>query len=127
LFSPEKGKTNEGGGQSSLTEISNGAVQLFRRYTGRGPTETRAYTQGDLVVIVLRNALTSGERAMVEAGHEADVLRMRAANQEAMRSGLVSLVEEHLGRNVLHFSSHNSVDPDIAVELFVLDGSKPKG
>jgi uncharacterized protein YbcI len=47
-----------------------------------------------------------------------------------MREDLVGLVEEITGRTVIAFLSDNHLDPDIAVESFVLgdqhdDGSGP--
>ena len=110
---------------SPSARISTGTVQLFRRYTGRGPTQASTRIDGDLAMVVLRNTLTPAERELVAVGHEADVLSMRSAAQQAMRNELVALVEEELGRKVEGFSSHNSVEPDLAIEVFVLDGSKP--
>lgn len=114
-----------GGRQSPTAEISNGVVSLFLKYTGRGPSKARTRVEGDLAIVTLRNTLTTSEKEMVAAGREADVLRMRSASQEAMREELVALIEARLGRRVEAFSSHNSIEPDMAVELFFLDGSKP--
>ena len=109
----------------ALAEISSGTVQLFRKYAGRGPSQANTRLDGDLAIVVLRNTLSTAEGELVAAGHEADVLAMRRAAQQAMENELVALVEEQLGRKVEAFSSHNIVEPDLAVELFVLDGSKP--
>jgi uncharacterized protein YbcI len=38
-----------------------------------------------------------------------------------MRDELVALVEEQLGRKVIAFMSQNHIDPDLAVEVFVLE------
>ena len=114
-----------GGSTSPLAEISTGTVQLFRKYTGRGPSRARALTVGNLAFVLLRNTLTPAEKELVAVGHEADVLRMRSAAQQAMKAELIALVEDQLGRTVEAFTSHNSVEPDLALEVFVLDGSKP--
>ena len=121
--SPYQGERT-GGTRSPLAEISTGTVQLFRRYTGRGPSRARTSVDGNLAIVMLRNTLTPPERELAAAGHEADVLALRRAAQEAMRAELIALVENRLGRKVEAFSSHNSVEPDLAIEVFVLDGSK---
>ena len=46
--------------------VSDGAVQLLREYTGRGPTKARTIFSEDMVTIVLADTLTKGERKLVE-------------------------------------------------------------
>jgi hypothetical protein len=46
---------------------------------------------------------------------------MRHRFQMAMRAELVSAVEQHSERKVIAFMSDNHVDPDMAVEIFVLE------
>ena len=54
------------------------------------------------------------------------MLRRRKAYQNAMRRQLVAAVEEITGRRVLAFLSDNHIDPDYAVESFVLaPGASP--
>ena len=74
---------------------------------------------GDLVVVVLRDTLLKAERSLVEDGHAA-VITMRRRYQATMREEMVALVTGHTGREVEAFMSDNSVDPDVAVEVFVL-------
>ena len=45
---------------------------------------------------------------------------MRKAFQGTMRHGLINGIEEILGRKVQAFLSDNHIDPDLAVEVFVL-------
>jgi len=73
-----------------------------------------------LAVIVLRETLSQYELKLIQAGQGEGVLRLRDAGQEAMRGELISLIEEHLGAEVEAFFSHNSIDPDLALEVFVL-------
>ena len=117
-------RTGSNGSPKAL--ISQGAVALFRQYAGRGPTKAHTTIRGDLAIIVLRETLTEAERRMVAAGHGEEVRQFRDACQKAMRDDLIELVEEQLGRRVAAFSSHNVLEPDVAVELFVLDGSAPE-
>jgi uncharacterized protein YbcI len=96
-------------------------VQLLREYTGRGPTRSRTTINHNSVMILLGDTLTKGERKLVEAGIEERVLALRHDYQMAMRDDLIELVETTLERKVIAFMSQNHVDPDLAVEIFVLE------
>jgi uncharacterized protein YbcI len=90
-------------------------------YTGRGPTKSRAYVNRDAVTVLLHDTLTKGERRLASGGHAADVLQTRSHYQTMMRDALVASVEELTGRRVVAFMSANHIDPDMAVETFVLE------
>jgi uncharacterized protein YbcI len=106
------------GVQSSA--ISNATVRLLSEYTGRGPTKARTYINGDLISVVLQDTLTKGERSLARGGQEDLVIRTRRAHQVTMRADLIASVEEITGRSVLAFLSSNHIDPDYAVESFVM-------
>ena len=108
------------GGQLA-SAISNGVVRLLRDYTGRGPTRARTYIVGDLVSVVLEDTLTKGEMSLVGDGETALVLEARHAYQRTMADDLIALVEGLTGRKVRAFLSDNHIDPDIAIESFVLE------
>jgi uncharacterized protein YbcI len=80
-----------------------------------------AFYRGDTVVIVLQDVMTKGERTLAEAGNNEAVLDIRDAFQETMGPDLVAAVEKLTGRSVEAFISGNSVEADIAAEVFVLD------
>lgn len=103
--------------------ISTGAVQLFRKYAGRGPSRAFTTLDGDVVFILLEGTLTPSEHQLVEMGEEKLVLESRRAYQRAMREELTELVETNVDRKVKAFVSIDSPNPDIALEMFVLDGS----
>jgi len=100
--------------------ISSSIVTLVREYTGRGPTKARTYIMDDLIATVLQDTLTMGERSLVRDGERELVVSMRKAFQRTMENEMIAAVERHSGRRVLAFLSDNHVDPDIAVESFVL-------
>ena len=102
-------------------EISRSAVQLLREYTGRGPTRARTTINTDSVMIVLGDILTKGERKLAENGKADRVLEVRHDFQMVMREELVALVERTLDRKVIAFMSDNHLDPDLAVEVFILE------
>jgi uncharacterized protein YbcI len=102
-------------------DISSAVVHLFSKHTGRGPTKARTTLDADLVVVLLRDNMTKGEKSLVQAGKAAQVLEIRRTFQETMRPELVDAVETLTRRNVVSFMSANDVDPDAAAEIFLLD------
>jgi len=105
---------------SVSAEISSGAVQLLREHTGRGPTKARTVISKDTVAIVLGETLTKGERNFVAKGERQHVLNTRDLLQQSMRDDWIQLVEGLSGRTVEAFLSDDHIDPDCAVEFFVL-------
>jgi len=108
----------------SLTAaISNAVVGLLRDYTGRGPTRARTTIGSDTVVVTLRDSLTKAERTLASRGQALEVLAMRRAFQDTMREDLIAAVEGITGRKVEAFLSDNLYEPDVAVEIFLLEPS----
>jgi uncharacterized protein YbcI len=107
--------------------ISTAAVQLVHEYTGRGPTKATTLINDDVVTLLLADTLTKDERKLVDNGLSERVLQLRHDYQLTMRDDLIAIVEPQLNRNVIAFMSQNHIDPDLAVEVFVLepDGSGP--
>ncbi len=79
----------------------------------------------DLISVVLRDTLTKGERSLLADGREQLVLDMRKAYQNTMGHDLVAGIEQITGRKVIAFLSDNHIDPDIAIESFVLESREP--
>jgi uncharacterized protein YbcI len=105
---------------STSAAISNAIVRLLSEYTGRGPTKARTYIDEDLITVVLQDTLTKGERSLLRDGEVELVLANRKAFQNSMASDMVAAVEQLSGRSTTAFLSANHIDPDIAVESFVL-------
>ena len=113
----------------ALTEISNTAVALHREHFGRGPGAAKTHVSDNLVVCVLTDVFTPVERTLIEAGQEDRVRETRAAHRAATDGIYKARMEAVLSRRVeAHLSSIN-VDPDVAVDVFVLgeemDGANP--
>jgi uncharacterized protein YbcI len=108
-------------GRPPSAMISTAAVQLLHEYTGRGPTKGKTSIGENLVTVVLADTLTKGERKLVEGGRSERVLQLRHDFQLAMRDDFVAIVEQQLDRKVIAFMSQNHIDPDFAVEVFVLE------
>ena len=106
-------------------KISNAIVALMSEYTGRGATQSKTYVHENLIVCVMHDSLTKGERSLVTNGEKKFVLEMRRKFQETMRPEMIAIVERLTGRTVAAFMSDNHVDPDVAAETFVLELREP--
>jgi uncharacterized protein YbcI len=102
-------------------EISRRLVQIMKEYTGRGPTRARTTVSDDLVVCLMRAGFTTAERTLASAGHQDTVRNVREGIQDSLKGLMVAAVEAVTGRVVAAFMSANHVDPDLVVEIFVLD------
>src|SRR3954469_17880876 len=114
----------EGGALSAA--ISQAVVRLLAEAAGRGPTKARTTIDRDLIVVVLQNTLTSGERYLADSDRTEQVLDMRRAYQDAMRTDCIASIEDLTGRTVLAFMSANHIDPDLAAEVFILKPETPE-
>ena len=107
-------------GDSASREISRAMVGLFKKYVGRGPTVAKSYVHDDLVVCVLHDTMTRAERTLSEEGQAGEVRRLRRSFQDLFREHASREIERITGRPVVAFLSDHAVDPDWAVEAFVL-------
>jgi uncharacterized protein YbcI len=100
--------------------ISNLIVRLLSDYTGRGPTKARTHFNENLITIVVQDLLTKGERSLIRDGRQDLVLETRQAYQQTMGADLTAGIEEITGRQVIAFLSANHLDPDLAIENFMV-------
>jgi uncharacterized protein YbcI len=102
--------------------ISTAIVRLMRDYTGRGPMKARTTIRDNVVLVMLEQTLTKGEQVLVKKGRTENVLALRREYQEAMREESSEKIAELTGRSVTAMMSANHVAPDLAAEIYVLDG-----
>jgi uncharacterized protein YbcI len=109
-------------GASMRSEISTAIVRLLREYTGRGPMKAQTTIRDNVVLVMLEQTLTKGEKVLVAKGRGENVLSLRHEYQEAMRDESSDKIAELTGRTVTAMMSANHLDPDLAAEIYVLDG-----
>jgi uncharacterized protein YbcI len=106
-----------------LSEITNRIVALMREHYGRGPIKAKTYVLDNLIVRVLSDGgLTAIERTMIGGGEPERVLEMRRDFQRVMKVRYSEMIEELTGRKVLAFLSQAHVEPDLTIEMFLMDG-----
>ena len=107
-----------------LAQISTRLVQLHSQFYGKGPTKAKTHLLNDMVVSVLRGGFTTVERTLLDTGEKDTVYQMRHSFQQVMERDFRQVVEDATGRNVIAYMSTVHTDPDLAVELFVLEPSE---
>lgn len=105
----------------ALATISDGLAHLHMQYYGKGPTKAKAHFVDDLVVCVLWDGFTTVEQTLLDRGEGAAVEAFRRTFQATMEDRFTEIVEEATGRTVSAFMSQVHVNPDVAVDLFVLE------
>jgi uncharacterized protein YbcI len=109
-------------GGDVLAGISNAVVQMMREAIGKGPTKCKTYLAGpDMVLVVLGGGFLESERTLYEAGHGAEVRANRQAIQDVLETRMRSVIEDRLGRRVTAFMSAQNQDPDLQIEIFMLE------
>ena len=123
MGSTQSPSTADTRGEQAAT-ISREMVRLMRNVSGRGPTKARTTIGRDQVVVVFQETLTHGERVLVDNGYSDRVEALRQGYQAVLRGEAIAMIEDVLDQKVLGFMSTNHFDPDLAVEIFVLDPSQ---
>jgi uncharacterized protein YbcI len=109
-----------------LAAIAREMSRLKSDLYGKGPTASKAYQNDDIVFCVLRGGLTQVEQALVKSNDESLVRQVRLRFQEHMRPSFEGAVERITGRRVLTYNSQILFDPDMVIEVFVLDSGAPE-
>jgi uncharacterized protein YbcI len=104
-----------------MAAISTQLVQLHSRYYGKGPTKAKTYLVDDTVICLLRGGFTRVERTLIDQGQAEAVYDIRRSFQKAMEDQFREIIENATGRKVIAYMSQIHEDPDIAMELFVLE------
>jgi uncharacterized protein YbcI len=113
--------SDDGRNRRSAQAIPNAITKLQRESYGRGPDSVRTVVGYDHIICFLENTFMPVERTLIDAGETDAVRQTRLAFQRAMESRYKSKIEAISGRKVRAFLSQVSLNPDISVEVFVLE------
>jgi len=81
----------------------------------------KTFLVDNTVLCLFEGGFTIVERTLIDIGRDEVVRDLRHNFQLAMRDQYTDVVERGLGRKVLAYLSQVHTDPDIAVELFMLE------
>jgi uncharacterized protein YbcI len=73
-------------GADLLSRLSTEMVRAQKKYSGRGPSETKSYMLDDFLLIVMRGSQTQAERTMIEFGRSDLVREFRRQFENEMTS-----------------------------------------
>ncbi|HZA89603.1 MAG TPA: Na-translocating system protein MpsC family protein [Solirubrobacterales bacterium] len=105
----------------ALADVSRELVRLHSEYYGKGPTRAKAYMVDDTLVCLLEGGFTTVERTLIDEGEADAVHDIRRSFQQAMEGEFTKVVESATQRKVIAYMSQIHHDPDLAVEVFVLE------
>jgi uncharacterized protein YbcI len=103
--------------------VTREVIRVQNESHGRGPRKAFSFHNGNILTTVMEDVLTPAERRLASSGESDAVLNMRSLYQKNMELELKKCVEAVTGCRVLAFMSDNHLDPDMAIEVFVLDRS----
>lgn len=101
--------------------LTREVVRIHTANLGRGPNKSFSFHNGNVVVTILQEVLTKAEQNLALNEHGGAVLAMRQLVQRTMAGEMKESVERLTGRKVVAFMSDNHLEPDMAVEVFILD------
>jgi uncharacterized protein YbcI len=101
--------------------ISNAMARIKREFYGKGPSRTRTFVYDRIIFSVLDDVLTPVELTLKEGGRSALVRRTRLTFEDIMTTTFTGQIERLTGARVLAYHSQIVFDPDMAIEVFVLD------
>jgi uncharacterized protein YbcI len=108
-------------GGSIAEQLSTSFVQLMKAHGDRGPTKCRTYIDDDLIIVLMRGGFSRLENTLFEDGKWLDVRTTRQTFQDTMEGRFTETIELLTGRTVSAFMSASHQNPDMQIEMFVLD------
>src|SRR3954453_8292302 len=119
----ELGSMSEPPGETGrrAAAAANAISRLHREHWGRGAVSSRAVVQRNYVIVFMDDVYAPSERTLIEDGKQEVVRGTRTEFQLTMRERFSQAIEEIMGRPVGAFMSQVHFDPDMSVEIFVLE------
>jgi uncharacterized protein YbcI len=114
-------------GHEVLMRLSNEMVRAQKTFFGKGPTKAKSYIVDDMLIVVMRDGLTTAEKTMLQFDQPDQVRAFRQLFENEMTERLVGIVEEITERKVVNYQSQVMFDPDVVVEMFLFDSAASAG
>jgi uncharacterized protein YbcI len=107
--------------------VTREVIRIQNESHGRGPKKAFSFHNGKVLVTILEEVLTPAERKLAGNGESEAVLSMRRLYQRSMAAELKRGIEAITGCGVVALMSDNHLDPDMAIETFILDKPLSQG
>lgn len=111
---------NLSGGELNAA-VTREVVRIHSANLGRGPKKSFSHHSGSVVITIMQEVMTQAEQSLAAGGEGDAVLAMRRLAQRTMAEEMKATVERLTARRVIAFMSDNHLEPDMAVEVFILD------
>lgn len=106
--------------------VSEAVTKMHRELFGKGPSWTKAYVLGEMVVVRLGGVLTVEEQHLVKTEKGRQVVKMmRQVLRESFAAELEEMIAELTGCGVISSHSDISTKTGERVEVFILDQEVP--
>jgi uncharacterized protein YbcI len=103
------------------SRISDALSALHAHLYGKAPSAARTYIAGDdVVVVVLEEAFTPAEQALVERGEAGGIQELRRRLRRVMADDFEAIVEQATLRRVRSYISDTDLDEHVSIEVFLL-------
>jgi uncharacterized protein YbcI len=102
--------------------VTDALVEIQTQHLGRRPLRASTFYHGNVVVTLMYGVLSEAERTLGRNGNEDDVTDLRELFQNVMAPDFRAAVERLSGRKVVALLSATHIEPDVASEVFILDG-----
>jgi uncharacterized protein YbcI len=112
-------------GDELLVAVSDAMVEFHQRYHSRAPVLGRALLLGEeLLACVLGGVYSDVVKTIADLQGTTVLQETRSPFQEEMQHRFIAEVERLSGRGVQAFISNSHFDPDLEIELFMLEPTK---
>jgi uncharacterized protein YbcI len=101
--------------------LSNAMARICSEFYGKGPVRARTYIFDSYVFAMLDDVLTTAETTLKQGGKQSLVRQLRLAFEDLMTATFVGEVERLTRTRVIGYHSQVVFNPDMAIEIFVLD------
>jgi uncharacterized protein YbcI len=101
--------------------VTREVVRIHTAHVGRGPRKSSSFHNGNVMITVMDQMTTHAEQNLASNGEREAVLAMRQIFQRTMAEELRTAVERLTQRTVVAVMGDNHLDPDMAIEVFILD------
>lgn len=101
--------------------LSNAMARIMSAFYGKGPARVRTYVCDTYVFAMLDDVLTTAEATLKQGGKQSVVRQLRLAFEDLMTATFTGEVERLTRTRVIGYHSQLVFDPDMVIEIFVLD------
>ncbi|HET9677325.1 MAG TPA: Na-translocating system protein MpsC family protein [Solirubrobacterales bacterium] len=102
-------------------------IRIHMEAIGRGPRRAYTFHNDNVLFTILEGTMTPGEQKLAANGDGESVRAIKRQFHRVMDEDLRDAVKRLTAKQVVATLSDIHLDPDVAVELFILDSSLVQG